>query len=184
MTTRSRLARLEARQSPAPEADPVATWTFQLCEGSALLAAINRAGVTRARRRHLLAHPDDHLHFDPPDLRTTGLRVEYADLRRRVEHASFTEGDGFIEAVEDWITEADRLGWPRPRSGSDRVVPDVEAFRLTWRSQRQVNDGNRSGRYGAAWRAANPTWRPDMTDDEHLAWDLGRISAAIREGRF
>lgn len=182
-TPARRLAQLEAQSSPAREADPVAAWTFELCQGSALLAAIRHAGMTRARRRHLSDSPADPLYFDPPTLRTEGLRAEYAVLRALTAEA---DGDGFdlIQIIEAWIAEPAALGWPRPKSGADRVLSDVEAFHLTWRAQHQTIENNRSGRGGVTWRAANPDWRPDMPDDEHYAWDIDRISAAIERGDF
>lgn len=36
----------------------------------------------------------------------------------------------------------------------------------------------------AAPRAANPTWRPGVSDAEHSAWDLERLAAAQERGDF
>lgn len=181
MRSTRRLRRLEAA-APNREPDRHDQWVYDLCQGSPLLGAITSAAEQRARRRefHEGRWPEREQWRRLPNLDALA-QIERAELLR-----SWEAVDDLWQAIESWVTEPDRLGWPTPKTSEDHPRSDLEAFYVTLRSRRQVVESNRTiGGAGAArWRQDNPEWRPHMPDDEYFAWDIDRLGRAAREGRW
>jgi hypothetical protein len=174
MRAPARLARLEHEAGLNEPVDKLVVYSTGMCNISELQSSIQRVARDRARRRALLEGRLPPTGCDPPDLDDL-MDTEFDELERLLDESGDLHG-----SVERWCNEPDEAGWPRERSSS-RKEHGYAAFQADLARGRQVLDHWRSGQRAARWRAANPEWRPGMTDEEFYAWDLERWVRRARE---
>ncbi len=166
-TPRSRLARLEARPSSAPEADPRIDRVSRMCSTPIVLQLIDEVACDRFLRRSLAegTYPYPALGMRGPGL-SAMARGEVREL------ADFAAGDDVLAMIERWADEPERLGWPTEGTG----WPTGWALfrdRLHWYAKR--GDEIRNGLYAAAWRSRHPTWHPGMSARQTIAWEMREL---------
>jgi hypothetical protein len=166
-TPRSRLARLEARQSPTPDADPRIDRVSRMCNAPILLQLIDEVACDRFLRRTLA---EDRYPYPCRGMRGGSLSALARGEVRELER--FAAGDDVLGMIERWADEPDRLGWPTEGTG----WPTGRALfwsRLPWYGKR--SDEIRGGTYAAAWRSQHPSWRPGMSALGTIRWELREL---------
>lgn len=77
------------------------------------------------------------------------------------------------DAFDRWLSEADAEGWPALAHATNYAA---FATRLAHERARQDSQRGFRGEHAREWRRRNPGWRPGMTDDEALAFEIALVT--------